>query len=55
MKVDGRSRLPDVEGCVKGYLHISPFMNQTRYDNLIVTLILRYLTELNLSSFGMIT
>ncbi|KAK4004143.1 hypothetical protein OUZ56_005888 [Daphnia magna] len=30
MKVDGRSRLPDVEGCVKGYLHISPFMNQTR-------------------------
>ncbi|KAI9554664.1 hypothetical protein GHT06_019937 [Daphnia sinensis] len=30
MKVDERSRLPDEEGCIKGYLHISPFMNQTR-------------------------
>ncbi|XP_057375619.1 uncharacterized protein LOC130696553 [Daphnia carinata] len=30
MKVDERSRLPDVAGCIKGYLQISPFMNQTR-------------------------
>lgn len=39
MRVDGRSRLPDVEGCTKGYLHVAPFMNQTKYEYLIALLI----------------
>ncbi|XP_046452601.1 uncharacterized protein LOC124200420 isoform X2 [Daphnia pulex] len=30
MKLDERSRLPDEDECAKGYLRISPFMNETK-------------------------
>ncbi|XP_057375617.1 mucin-2-like [Daphnia carinata] len=30
MRVDGRSRLPDEEGCSKGYIRVSPFMKEAK-------------------------
>ncbi|KAK4004147.1 hypothetical protein OUZ56_005892 [Daphnia magna] len=30
MRVDGRSRLPDEEGCAKGYIRVSPFMKEAK-------------------------
>lgn len=32
MRVDGRSRLPDEEGCAKGYIRVSPFMKEAKYE-----------------------
>jgi hypothetical protein len=30
LRVDGRSRLPDEEGCTKGYVRVSPFMKEAK-------------------------
>ena len=35
MRVDGRSRLPDVDGCTKGYYHVYPFMKEAKYVHIL--------------------
>jgi len=44
MKLDERSRLPDEDDCAKGYLRVSPFMNETKYMHVLRSSLITPLT-----------